>query len=167
MFTRFVAQNCTHLWKGFANRLYLVFHAIKIPWVQKSAPRNQTLPIYGQSYTKTEFLDSKPHTEENKETRKRTLIHKNRTKLPSCSPFKLQIFKHSPSRPPRVKHVNMIFKATPPRRIWRQSRHRRPSDESKKGFHPENQRTSSKHLNKRLQGGSRHPNTPSLLTPTP
>lgn len=30
---RFIASNCTHLWKGFANRLYLVSHACKIFWV--------------------------------------------------------------------------------------------------------------------------------------
>jgi hypothetical protein len=33
MLIRFVAQSCTHLWKGFASILYLVLHACKTPYV--------------------------------------------------------------------------------------------------------------------------------------
>jgi hypothetical protein len=51
-------------------------------------------------YTKTEFLDSKPHTKGNGEIRKRALryMKKKKAKIHSSSPSMLQIFNRSPSR---------------------------------------------------------------------
>jgi hypothetical protein len=66
--------------------------------------------------------------------------------------------------PPQVKQINMTFKVTPSRRIRRRSRRRRPFEESEYGLHLENQRPSREPPNKRLQGGTRHPKTPSSLT---
>jgi len=39
---RFVAQSCTHMWKGFANKFRLVLHVCKIFFVARVAQANQT-----------------------------------------------------------------------------------------------------------------------------
>jgi hypothetical protein len=119
--------------------------------------------------TKPEFLDSKPHTEEKKETRKEKHYYKEKRRL-SFNLFsnKPTTFKRLPSHPSTRETSQHEFQSDTPKKETISMPSLSLPRRTREKFSLGRQSPSRKHPNKRLlQGGPPHPKTLSLLTSTP